>query len=130
MPITGQKFLVTGGASLIGSHLTRALLAAGAAEVVLYDNLSLGSPALLDAFGPDGRVRSIRLRSRKANADATGRCTRSSPAITSSASVRCAHRSSPASSSRSPSSIPRIAAPALGPMPCARYATPHSESCV
>ncbi len=60
MPITGQKFLITGGASLIGSHLTRALLAAGAAEVVLYDNLSLGSAALLDAFGPDARVRSIR----------------------------------------------------------------------
>ena len=60
MAITGQKFLITGGASLIGSHLTRALLAAGAAEVVLYDNLSLGSAALLGAFGPDGRVRSVR----------------------------------------------------------------------
>ena len=60
MSITGQKFLITGGASLIGSHLTRALLAAGAAEVLLYDNLSLGSAALLGAFGGDGRVRSIR----------------------------------------------------------------------
>jgi UDP-glucose 4-epimerase len=60
MSITGQKFLITGGASLIGSHLTHALLAAGAAEVLLYDNLSLGSAALLGAFGADGRVRSIR----------------------------------------------------------------------
>jgi UDP-glucose 4-epimerase len=60
MPITGRKFLITGGASLIASHLTRALLAAGASEVVLYDNLSLGSAALLGAFGPDARVRSIR----------------------------------------------------------------------
>jgi len=60
MPITGEKFLITGGASLIGSHLTRALLAAGAAEVVLYDNLSLGSAALLGAFGADSGVRSIR----------------------------------------------------------------------
>ncbi|MEO8257543.1 MAG: GDP-mannose 4,6-dehydratase [Acidobacteriota bacterium] len=60
MSITGQRFLITGGASLIGSHLTRLLLAAGADEVVLYDNLSLGSASLLDAFGPDGRVRSIR----------------------------------------------------------------------
>jgi UDP-glucose 4-epimerase len=60
MSIAGQKFLITGGASLIGSHLTRALLAAGAAEVVLYDNLSLGNAALLGSFGPDGRVRAIR----------------------------------------------------------------------
>jgi UDP-glucose 4-epimerase len=60
MPITGRKFLITGGASLIASHLTRALLDAGASEVVLYDNLSLGSAALLGAFGPDARVRSIR----------------------------------------------------------------------
>jgi UDP-glucose 4-epimerase len=60
MSIAGQKFLITGGASLIGSHLTRALLAAGAAEVVLYDNLSLGSAARLGAFGPDDRVRAIR----------------------------------------------------------------------
>jgi UDP-glucose 4-epimerase len=60
MSIAGRKFLITGGASLIGSHLTRALLDAGAAEVVLYDNLSLGTAALLGAFGPDGRVRSIR----------------------------------------------------------------------
>ena len=28
MAITGEKFLITGGASLIGSHLTRVLLAA------------------------------------------------------------------------------------------------------
>jgi UDP-glucose 4-epimerase len=60
MSIAGQKFLITGGASLIASHLTPALLAAGAAEVVLYDNLSLGSAALLGAFGADARVRSIR----------------------------------------------------------------------
>jgi UDP-glucose 4-epimerase len=60
MAIDGRRFLVTGGASLIGSHLTRALLDGGAAEVVLYDNLSLGSAALLGAFGADSRVRPIR----------------------------------------------------------------------
>ena len=60
MSISEGRFLITGGASLIGSHLTRALLAAGAAEVVLYDNLSLGTAALLGAFGADGRVRSVR----------------------------------------------------------------------
>jgi UDP-glucose 4-epimerase len=60
MDITGRKFLVTGGASLIGSHLTRVLLESGASEVVLYDNLSLGSVELLTAFGSDQRVRPVR----------------------------------------------------------------------
>jgi UDP-glucose 4-epimerase len=60
MDITGRKFLVTGGASLIGSHLTRALLQSGASEIVLYDNLSLGSAELLTAFGNDQRVRAVR----------------------------------------------------------------------
>jgi UDP-glucose 4-epimerase len=60
MDITGRKFLVTGGASLIGSHLTRVLLESGASEVVLYDNLSLGSAELLTAFSNDQRVRAVR----------------------------------------------------------------------
>jgi UDP-glucose 4-epimerase len=60
MDITGRKFLVTGGASLIGSHLTGVLLQSGAAEVVLYDNLSLGSAELLAALGHDRRVRPVR----------------------------------------------------------------------
>jgi UDP-glucose 4-epimerase len=60
MTMTGRRFLVTGGASLIGSHLTRALLDAGAGEVVLYDNLSLGLASLLDAYAGDARVRAIR----------------------------------------------------------------------
>jgi UDP-glucose 4-epimerase len=60
MDITGRKFLVTGGASLIGSHLTRVLLESGASEVVLYDNLSVGSVELLTGFGSDQRVRPVR----------------------------------------------------------------------
>ena len=34
MDIAGRRFLVTGGASLIGSHLTQQLLEAGAAAVI------------------------------------------------------------------------------------------------
>jgi UDP-glucose 4-epimerase len=60
MPITGKRFLITGGASLIGSHVARALLDAGAHEVVLYDNLSLGPASLLEAHRDDPRVRAIR----------------------------------------------------------------------
>ena len=44
MDIAGRRFLVTGGASLIGSHLTEQLLEAGAAAVILFDNYALGSP--------------------------------------------------------------------------------------
>jgi nucleoside-diphosphate-sugar epimerase len=38
MHIAGGRFVVTGGASLIGSHLTQQQLAAGAAAVILFDN--------------------------------------------------------------------------------------------
>src|SRR5262245_65847203 len=44
MHIAGRRFVVTGGASLIGSHLTQQQLAAGAAAVILFDNYALGSP--------------------------------------------------------------------------------------
>ena len=60
MQIIGNRFLITGGASLIGSHLTTALLDAGAAGVVLYDNLSLGSSGVLDEFARDTRVTVVR----------------------------------------------------------------------
>lgn len=60
MQIDGKRFLITGGASLIGSHLARQLLDAGAAEVVLFDNLSLGSEAVLKSFADEARVRIVR----------------------------------------------------------------------
>jgi UDP-glucose 4-epimerase len=37
MHIEGGRFFVTGGASLIGSHLTQQLLEAEAAAVILFD---------------------------------------------------------------------------------------------
>lgn len=60
MQIDGKRFLITGGASLIGSHLARQLLDAGAAQVVLFDNLSLGSEAVLQSFAGEERVRVVR----------------------------------------------------------------------
>ncbi|MDX2085158.1 MAG: SDR family NAD(P)-dependent oxidoreductase [Candidatus Melainabacteria bacterium] len=42
MRIEGQRFLVVGGAGFIGSHVVDQLLAAGAAQVVVYDNFSRG----------------------------------------------------------------------------------------
>lgn len=41
--IKGKKCIVTGGAGFIGSHLTDALLAHGAARVIVIDNLLTGS---------------------------------------------------------------------------------------
>ncbi len=57
--IEGARILVTGGAGLIGSHLTDQLLAAGAAEVVILDNLSRGQPRNLASALTSGRVRLI-----------------------------------------------------------------------
>ncbi|HEX4893559.1 MAG TPA: GDP-mannose 4,6-dehydratase [Hyphomicrobiaceae bacterium] len=60
MTIQGKRFLIAGGASLIGSHLTAVLLESGAKEVVLFDNYSLGSPDLVQSLGKNPAVRSIK----------------------------------------------------------------------
>jgi len=56
MEIQGNAYLITGGASLIGSHLADALLAAGAAEVRLLDNFTLGSNEMIAHLLGDSRV--------------------------------------------------------------------------
>jgi UDP-glucose 4-epimerase len=60
MHITGRRFVVTGGASLIGSHLTQQLLEAGAAAVILFDNYALGSPEMAASLAQDRRVTAVR----------------------------------------------------------------------
>ncbi|MBR0642020.1 NAD-dependent epimerase/dehydratase family protein [Plastoroseomonas hellenica] len=60
MDVAGKIYLITGGASLIGSHLTDALLAAGASEVRLLDNFSLGTPDTIAHLLDDTRVTLIR----------------------------------------------------------------------
>ena len=47
MELSGSKFLVTGGAGLIGSHIVDQLVEAGAAEIRVFDNLSRGGLANL-----------------------------------------------------------------------------------
>jgi UDP-glucose 4-epimerase len=58
--IASGKFVIVGGASQIGSHIGEQLLAAGAREVVLLDNLSLGSSELLQPLLADPRCTLVR----------------------------------------------------------------------
>jgi len=60
MSATGKTYLITGGASLIGSHLADALLAADAKELRLLDNFSLGTPDTIAHLLHDPRVRLVR----------------------------------------------------------------------
>lgn len=58
--ILGGKFVVVGGASLLGSHIGEQLLEQGAREVVLLDNLSLGSTSNIDHLLTDRRCTFLR----------------------------------------------------------------------
>src|SRR5579864_2157045 len=53
-------YLITGGASLIGSHLADQLLAEGAGEVRLLDNYSLGAPSTIAHLTDEPRIKRIR----------------------------------------------------------------------
>lgn len=58
--ISGGKFVVVGGASLLGSHIGEQLLAGGAREVVLVDNLALASTDNIDFLLADQRCTFVR----------------------------------------------------------------------
>lgn len=55
-PLKNQNILVTGGAGFIGSHLVDRLLADGAAEVVIVDNMFLGTEENITSALKDERV--------------------------------------------------------------------------
>ncbi|MGC4253094.1 MAG: NAD-dependent epimerase/dehydratase family protein [Sphingobium sp.] len=58
--ISGGKFIVVGGASLLGSHIGGQLLDGGAREVVLLDNLALGSTDNIGHLLQDSRCSFVR----------------------------------------------------------------------
>jgi UDP-glucose 4-epimerase len=60
MTVAGKAYLITGGASLIGSHLADQLLMDGAAEVRLLDNFALGTPETIAHLAGDARIRLVR----------------------------------------------------------------------
>jgi UDP-glucose 4-epimerase len=57
MEISGNSFLVTGGSGFIGSHVVDRLIAAGAGEIVVFDN-RIREENLGEALG-SGRVRTV-----------------------------------------------------------------------
>ena len=60
MKIKDGKFLITGGASMIGAHITEHLLKAGAREIVLFDNYSLASPEGINDILQHPQVKLVR----------------------------------------------------------------------
>lgn len=60
MKILGNKFLITGGAGLMGSHITDRLLAGGAAKIILLDNFVRGSMHNIDEQLKDPRVQLVK----------------------------------------------------------------------
>jgi UDP-glucose 4-epimerase len=60
MKIAEGKFVVTGGASLIGSHVAEQLISQGAREVVLLENYALGSPDTVRSLVENPRIKFVR----------------------------------------------------------------------
>ena len=60
MKLKGNKFVIAGGLSQIGSEITQHLLDAGAREVVLFDNYSLGTQDTVNSVISDSRVTLLR----------------------------------------------------------------------
>ena len=60
MSVEGKRYLITGGASLVGSHICDVLIAGGAREIRLLDNFSLGSPATIAHLEGEPSITRIR----------------------------------------------------------------------
>lgn len=57
--VAGRRALITGGAGLVGSHIADQLVAAGAAEIVAFDNLTRGRRENLAWALANGPVRLV-----------------------------------------------------------------------
>ncbi|MGC4097211.1 MAG: NAD-dependent epimerase/dehydratase family protein [Nitrospira sp.] len=60
MEIKDHRFLITGGAGLMGSHITDRLLAKGASEIILLDNFVRGSMHNIESALKDRWVRLVK----------------------------------------------------------------------
>lgn len=59
MTFNGKRFLVTGGFGMVGSHIADQLLDAGVAEVILFDNGSVGQSSSVSHLRGNPRVRFV-----------------------------------------------------------------------
>jgi UDP-glucose 4-epimerase len=59
LPIAGKNFIIIGGASLVGSATAARFLDEGAAEVVIFDNFSMGSEQALAHIRDNPRLRLV-----------------------------------------------------------------------
>ena len=62
MKIEGGSFAITGGVSMIGASIAEQLLAAGAKQVVLFDNFALSTADMVQGIIGDSRVKLVRGR--------------------------------------------------------------------
>lgn len=60
MKIENGTFMITGGVSLVGSHITEQLLELGAKQIILFDNYSLGTPDMIADILKNPRVKLVR----------------------------------------------------------------------
>ena len=60
LPIKGHRFLIVGGASLVGSASAELLLREGAAEVTILDNFFQGSAENIKHLSGDTRLETVR----------------------------------------------------------------------
>lgn len=60
MKISGNRFLITGGAGLMGSHIADRLLAGGASGVILLDNFVRGNMRNIEEILKDPRARLVK----------------------------------------------------------------------
>src|SRR5690554_1966369 len=58
--IEGNKFVIAGGLSQIGSEISKQLLEGGAREILLFDNYSLGTQDTVSGVISDPRVKLVR----------------------------------------------------------------------
>jgi UDP-glucose 4-epimerase len=59
LPVAGRRFLVVGGASLVGSASAELLLREGAEEIVVLDNFSEGSASAIKHLAGERRLKSL-----------------------------------------------------------------------
>jgi UDP-glucose 4-epimerase len=59
LPIAGHRFLIVGGASLVGSASAELFLREGAAEVVVLDNFFQGSSENIEHLAGDKRLKTV-----------------------------------------------------------------------